>query len=561
MIVYTIPFLRFISSAHARKIREFPCGGGCGAKLRRDMEAALGQRVVRGPDWEWGDQDGGEGFVGTVAGVEEGGGGVIVQWDMGQRCRYRCGKDNKFDLSVLDCAQIGTSHQHLVKCSSCSQEVWGFLWRCVHCFEGGGLCNSCYMAGKHSPFHSFVRIDTDGGPRVKVQPRKVLHGVQACGIYPGAVVVRGNDWKPAWKDQDGGSGNLGDVIEIRNWKNESFRSTVQVMWSGGNKPNVYRLGLKGKFIGTTGVVQHITDSGRSDCQLPRPGHLPRQPSAVTKVEGVAVYRVGDAVRVNEDKDQVAREQKGHGGWREEMAEVDVKVKDKTGLLVATAEGWPEVVKLLLDFKANVNEPEQDGNTALHVAVAAHRSEAVRTLLEAGASPTVYNKAHLTPILAAATTGFYLGLEQLIGSHPDEVKSQRDEDGNGALHLAAANNHLDLVCLLAEKEACDVNAANKTKRQTALHVAAVDGHTRIVEHLLVHCEANPDATDVDGHTPLQLISRELHQSRPSPENYMSTGCLLAKYGATFDKENLTNDFGCSTYFVTLLVSYSEKRSRS
>ena len=58
-----------------------------------------------------------------------------------------------------------------------------------------------------------------------------------------------------------------------------------------------------------------------------------------------------------------------------------------------------------------------------------------------------------------------------------------------------------------------------------------------------------------------ISRELHQSHPSPENYMSTGCLLAKYGATFDKENLTNDFGCSTYFVTLLVSYSEKRSRS
>ena len=33
----------------------------------------------------------------------------------------------------------------------------------------------------------------------------------------------------------------------------------------------------------------------------------------------------------------------------------MKVKDKTGLLVTTAEGWPEVVKLLLDFKANVNE--------------------------------------------------------------------------------------------------------------------------------------------------------------------------------------------------------------
>ena len=38
------------------------------------MEPVLGLRVVRGPDWEWGDQDGGEGFVGTVAGLEEGGG-------------------------------------------------------------------------------------------------------------------------------------------------------------------------------------------------------------------------------------------------------------------------------------------------------------------------------------------------------------------------------------------------------------------------------------------------------------------------------------------------------
>ena len=70
------------------------------------MEPALGLRVVRGPDWEWGDQDGGEGFVGTVAEITEGGRAVTVQWDMGQRCRYRCGFDSKFDIRVLDNAQI-----------------------------------------------------------------------------------------------------------------------------------------------------------------------------------------------------------------------------------------------------------------------------------------------------------------------------------------------------------------------------------------------------------------------------------------------------------------------
>ena len=33
--------------------------------------AEVGVRVVRGPDWQWEDQDGGEGFCGTVVEVGE----------------------------------------------------------------------------------------------------------------------------------------------------------------------------------------------------------------------------------------------------------------------------------------------------------------------------------------------------------------------------------------------------------------------------------------------------------------------------------------------------------
>ena len=68
---------------------------------------ADGLRVVRGPDWEWGDQDGGEGYVGTVVGLEGGGGAVVVQWDTGQRCRYRCGEQGKYDLRILDSEPSG----------------------------------------------------------------------------------------------------------------------------------------------------------------------------------------------------------------------------------------------------------------------------------------------------------------------------------------------------------------------------------------------------------------------------------------------------------------------
>ena len=43
---------------------------------------------------------------------------------------------------------------------------------------------------------------------------------------------------------------------------------------------------------------------------------------------------------------------------------------------------------------------------------------------------------------------YRGLEQFMKTFPDEVNSCKADDGHTALHIAAANNHLDMVCLLA-----------------------------------------------------------------------------------------------------------------
>ncbi len=72
----------------------------------KKMTLAVGLRVVRGPDWEWEQQDGGKGFVGTVVQSSEGL-GAVVQWDSGQRGKYRCGLRGKYDLRVLDSAPAG----------------------------------------------------------------------------------------------------------------------------------------------------------------------------------------------------------------------------------------------------------------------------------------------------------------------------------------------------------------------------------------------------------------------------------------------------------------------
>jgi len=73
----------------------------------------VGLRVVRGKDWQFGDQDGGEGRVGTV--MEVGGGGVsngpkktvVVLWDGGVRANYRAGLQGCNDLRVLDNGPAG----------------------------------------------------------------------------------------------------------------------------------------------------------------------------------------------------------------------------------------------------------------------------------------------------------------------------------------------------------------------------------------------------------------------------------------------------------------------
>jgi len=74
---------------------------------------SAGLRVVRGDDWTWKDQDGGDGYVGTV--VEIGGQGsslnpdntVVVVWDNGVRGSYRAGYEGNDDLRVIDNAPTG----------------------------------------------------------------------------------------------------------------------------------------------------------------------------------------------------------------------------------------------------------------------------------------------------------------------------------------------------------------------------------------------------------------------------------------------------------------------
>lgn len=72
--------------------------------VRINVMEGVGARVVRGPDWKWGKQDGGEGHIGTVRNFESPE-EVVVVWDNGTAANYRCA--GAYDLKVYDSASTG----------------------------------------------------------------------------------------------------------------------------------------------------------------------------------------------------------------------------------------------------------------------------------------------------------------------------------------------------------------------------------------------------------------------------------------------------------------------
>lgn len=274
----------------------------------------VGLRVVRGPDWMWGNQDGGEGNVGTVVHLghdifEDK--TVLVYWDSGTQANYRAGLYGKFDLRVLDSAPTGRQHEHIT-CDGCRQSpIFGTRWKCIDC-PNYDLCSPCFMSDEHDRNHSFVRIDQPHGNGVPVGKRANLTKVQSKGFFPGAQVTRGRDWK--WDDQDGGSGRVGRLTDITAWSG-IVRSGAKVTWNPFLK-NQYRIGHMGSVdlkcsVAATGATYY------REC-LAKVGETYRRPESCR-------LKVGDRVTVCLEADVLRAMSDGHGGWQADMAKYIGKI--------------------------------------------------------------------------------------------------------------------------------------------------------------------------------------------------------------------------------------------
>lgn len=274
------------------------------ARTTRYHMEGVGTRVIRGPNWKWGKQDGGEGHVGTVRNFESAE-EVVVVWDNGTAANYRCAI--AYDLRILDSAPTGVKHDGTM-CDTCRQQpIFGIRWKCAEC-ANYDLCSTCYHGDKHQLRHRFYRIATPAGERILLEPRRKSKKIAIRGIFPGARVVRGVDWQ--WEDQDGGNGRRGKVNEIQDWSAASPKSAAYVVWDNGAK-NLYRVGFEGMAD-----LKVVNDAKGTTVYR---DHLPLLGENVHG-KGSHGLQIGDQVTVDLELEIVQSLQHGHGGWTEGMFE-------------------------------------------------------------------------------------------------------------------------------------------------------------------------------------------------------------------------------------------------
>nr|XP_046245706.1 ankyrin repeat and protein kinase domain-containing protein 1 [Scatophagus argus] len=181
-------------------------------------------------------------------------------------------------------------------------------------------------------------------------------------------------------------------------------------------------------------------------------------------------------------------------------------KGYTPLIVAVLHRLHDIISLLLEHGAAVNQGDEDQWTALHFAAQNGDDRTVRLLLDKGAAPDAREKAGWMPLHLACQNGHETVVRLLLSRLSEETVRQPEAQGRTALHLASAYGHLNIAKLLLSQGA-DPNATDHSLF-TALHLSAEEGHNRIVRQLL-KSGVNTDSADSRGYTPLHLAALRGH----------------------------------------------------
>ncbi len=178
----------------------------------------------------------------------------------------------------------------------------------------------------------------------------------------------------------------------------------------------------------------------------------------------------------------------------------------TALHIAAKMGNIETVKLLLeDPNIHPNEKDEYGNTALHLATIKGNIEAIKLLLNYYALAKSYSNRENNDgntALHFATIKENIEAVRLLLARDADV-NKKNKNGDTAFHLAICTSNKDLLdSFLSQKNGINLDKCNN-EGYSAFHLAALYGNTEIMESLLRYDDFGLNKKNRDGLTPLDI----------------------------------------------------------
>ncbi|KAL9961602.1 hypothetical protein ACROYT_G030573 [Oculina patagonica] len=452
-----------IQHAFQRKDSPFVDGISVGrrSKTRKIQARGIypGAKVTRGPDWEYGNQDGGVGSFGTVKKItnwkEKPACAAVVSWESGTEATYRLGYHGKVDLQCVRASNGGYYYKaHLPILDQASRSdfhkasISGRYETVKKLLESGEDVDQTDMFSL-TPLHlaawygheSVARLLLEHGANVNAVDRLSLKSLSRKAFMHvdrrsgfnllQAAVIEGK-YKTVWKAH----GLLGNYIKELNFEK-----------TGSNAKH---------FPGKTAV------DILASLEKKEKGHAAIEKfykESVLKHDSLAELHVCNC---NDDAEKAVELVLNEG------VDINIPAKsNRTPLLWASPSSSSQFIKTLIDLGADVNVQRADEKVApLPLAAYWNNYMASRILLEYGADKNIQNESGDTPLLDSARAGHFT-VSQLLIESGCNLNLQNNADKT-PLYVAVENKREHLVKLLLESKA-DVNMRFKQNPKERLYL--------------------------------------------------------------------------------------------
>ena len=167
---------------------------------------------------------------------------------------------------------------------------------------------------------------------------------------------------------------------------------------------------------------------------------------------------------------------------------------------------PKYLRELLDVHPDTAVSDLEQWRIAHYAAACASEGALQVLIDRGADMLCVSKDKQTPLLVAASLGRVNNVKLLLSDlqHVPLMLKMKDKQSNTAMHLAAINGHTDVVEALIDAGAKETGCNND--HMTAMGAAASRGHLDVIKKMKEK-GFSLAKTDRRQRTPLVLACRE------------------------------------------------------